>query len=123
MDLLLGLDIGSTNIKANFYDVKGRLVSGGSKTTLLSHPDKDHPNWSVWDPDIIWGAVKDSISSALEKLDLKGDIKSVSVTGFGMDGVPIDKSGNWLYPFISWHCPRTEKQCLQWSKEVGADIS
>ncbi len=92
MDLLLGLDIGSKNIKANFYDVKGRLVSGGSKPTLLSHPDDDHPNWSEWDPDIIWGAVKDSISSALEKLDLKGDIRSVSVTGFGMDGVPIDKS-------------------------------
>jgi len=122
MDLLLGLDIGSTNIKANFYDVKGQLVSGGSKPTLLSHPDEDHPNWSIWDPDIIWGAVKDSISSALEKLDLKGDIRSVSVTGFGMDGVPIDKSGNWLYPFISWHCPRTEKQCLQWSKEVGTDV-
>lgn len=122
MDLLLGLDIGSTSIKANFYDIKGRLVSGGSKPTLLSHPDNGHPNWSIWDPDVIWSAVKDSISIAVDKLDSKSDVKSVSVTGFGMDGVPIDKSGRWLYPFISWHCPRTEEQCHKWSNLVGPDV-
>lgn len=125
MDLLLGLDIGSTSIKANIYDLKGRLVSGGSRPTVLSHPDKDHPVWSIWDPDSIWGAVKDSISSALDKLSpksSKSDIKSIAVTGFGMDGVPIDKNGKWLYPFISWHCPRTEEQCNKWSKQVGPDV-
>ncbi len=122
MDLLLGVDIGSTSIKANIYDVKGRLVSGGSKPTVLSHPDKEHPNWSIWDPDVIWSSVKDSISIAVGKLDSKSDVKAVSVTGFGMDGVPIDKGGNWLYPFISWHCPRTEEQCYKWSNLVGPDV-
>jgi len=125
MDLLLGIDIGSTSIKANIYDLKGRLVSGGSRPTVLLYPDKDHPAWSVWDPDIIWGAVKDSIGSALDKLNpqsLKREIRSAAVTGFGMDGVPIDKSGKWLYPFISWHCPRTEEQCSRWSKQLGPDV-
>ena len=121
MDLLLGLDIGSTSIKANIYDLKGRLVSGGSSPTILSHPDKDHPNWAIWDPDEIWSAVKDSISSALKNIDVKEDVKAISVTGFGMDGVPIDKKGKWLYPFISWHCPRTEKQSQDWSKKVGPE--
>jgi sugar (pentulose or hexulose) kinase len=125
MDLLLGLDIGSTSIKANIYDLKGSLVSGGSRPTVLSHPDNEHPAWSIWDPDIIWGAVKDSIRSALDKLNpksSKSDIKSIAVTGFGMDGVPIDKNGKWLYPFISWHCPRTEEQCNKWSKQLGPDV-
>ena len=122
MDLLLGIDIGSTSIKANFYDLKGTLVSGGSRPTVLSHPYKDHPTWSVWEPDIIWKAVKDSIKEALGKLDLKSEIRSVSVTGFGMDGIPIDKSRRWLYPFISWHCPRTEEQCSRWSSGVGPEI-
>ena len=58
MNLLLGLDIGSTSIKANVYDLKGRLVSGGSRHTVLSHPDNEHPTWSIWDPGIIWDAVK-----------------------------------------------------------------
>jgi xylulokinase len=122
MDLLLGIDIGSTSIKTNFYDIKGQLVSGGRETTKLSFPYKEHPTWSVWEPDTIWKAVKSSISKAVKKLDSKNEIRAVAVTGFGMDGVPIDINGNWLYPFISWHCPRTEKQYLQWSNEVGAEV-
>ena len=121
MDLLLGLDIGSTSIKANIYDRKGVLVSGGSRPTKLSHPDIGHPNWAVWEPDDIWNAVKDSISSALKNIESREDIKGISVTGFGMDGVPIDKNGKFLYPFISWHCPRTEKQSQEWSKKVGPE--
>ncbi|MBM3705314.1 MAG: hypothetical protein FJW66_02205 [Actinobacteria bacterium] len=121
MALLLGLDIGSTSIKANVYNEEGKLVSGGSRPTDLFHPDKDHPNWAIWDPDNIWKAVKDSISEALGKIDYKREIKAISVTGFGMDGVPVDKNGKWLYPFISWHCPRTEEQCSKWSSSVGAE--
>jgi L-fuculokinase len=123
MALMLGLDIGSTSIKANIYDQEGNLISGGSKPTILSYPDKEHPAWAIWHPDDIWNAAKDSIGIALDKLNpksLKSDIRSVAVTGFGMDGVPIDKDGKWLYPFISWQCSRTEKQSLEWSAKVGA---
>jgi len=122
MALLLGLDIGSTSIKANIYDIKGSLVSSGSNPTVLSHPDKEHPTWAIWEPDVIWEAVQKSISSAINKIDSKDEVQAISVTGFGMDGVPIDKDGNWLYPFISWHCPRTEDQSRQWSGKVGPEV-
>ena len=58
MALMLGLDIGSTSIKANIYDLKGNLISGGSRPTVLSHPDKEHPSWAIWHPDDIWNAVQ-----------------------------------------------------------------
>jgi sugar (pentulose or hexulose) kinase len=121
MALLLGLDIGSTSIKANIYNEKGNLVGGGSRPTELFHPDREHPDWAIWDPDNIWKSVRDSISDAIKKVDSKQDLKAISVTGFGMDGVPIDKNGKWLYPFISWYCPRTEEQCDRWSSSVGAE--
>lgn len=119
MDLLLGLDLGSTSIKANIYNREGSLVSQGSKATILSHPDANHPSGSAWELDIIWNAVKESIRIALSKINFKYDLKAISVTGFGMDGIPIDKNGKWLYPFISWHCLRTADQCEKWSKKVG----
>ena len=121
MALLLGIDLGSTSIKANIYNEDGSLASGGSRPTELFHPDKKHPNWAIWEPDNIWVAVKGAVSDAVKKVDIKNDIKAVAVTGFGMDGVPIDKNGKWLYPFISWHCPRTEEQCSRWSSAVGAE--
>ena len=39
----------------------------------------------------------------------------------GMDGVPVDEKGRWLYPFISWHCPRTQPQFDWWVKNIGAE--
>ena len=122
MDLLLGLDIGSTNIKANIYNTKGNLISSGTHPTELFHPEKNHPTWSIWDPENIRNSVMNSISNAVKKIDNKNDIKAISVTGFGMDGIPVDKNGKYLYPFISWHCPRTEEQCKKWSKETGSDV-
>jgi len=122
MALLLGLDIGSTSIKANIYETNGNLVSSGSNPTVLSHPDKEHPAWAIWEPDVIWEAVQKSISSALNKIDSKDEVQAISVTGFGMDGVPIDRNGKWLYPFISWHCPRTEDQSRYWSEKVGPEV-
>jgi len=121
MALLMGLDIGSTSIKANIYNEKGSLISSGSRPTILSHPDKEHSNWAIWHPEDIWNGVIKSISEALKNINSKDDLKAISVTGFGMDGVPIDKNGKWLYPFISWHCPRTEQQSKMWSQKVGAD--
>ena len=35
----------------------------------------------------------------------------------GMDGLPMDEHGNWLYPLISWHCPRTEPQFDWWVEQ------
>jgi len=121
MALLLGLDIGSTSIKANIYDESGHLVSGGSRPTELFHPDNDHPNWAIWEPDNIWASARDAIATALKNINNKKDILAIAVTGFGMDGVPIDKNGKWLYSFISWHCPRTEEQCNSWSKKIGPE--
>ena len=54
MALLMGLDIGSTSIKANIYNEKGSLISSGSRPTILSHPDKEHSNWAIWHPEDIW---------------------------------------------------------------------
>jgi xylulokinase len=121
MALLLGLDLGSTNIKANIYDEKGNLVSKSSRSTILYHPDKEHPNWAIWEPDNIWTTVKDAIATSLKKINNKSDVKAIAVTGFGMDGLPIDKNGKWLYPFISWHCPRTEEQFNSWSSKIGQE--
>jgi len=108
MAYLLGIDLGSTSIKAVIYDEKGNMVSEGSNPTILSHLDDDHPSWAVWEPENIWSAVCDSIKKATGALKNPSEIKGIAVTGFGMDGLPVGKDGDYLYPLISWHCARTD---------------
>lgn len=117
---LLGIDVGSTNLKAVLFDLQGRLIAKCETPTICEHPDAAHPEWAVWQPRQIWSGVSGCVRGVLAQAQ-GCEIAGVSVTGMGMDGVPIDTDGNTLYPFISWHCPRTEPQQAWWLKNIGAD--
>ncbi len=121
MDYLVGIDLGSTNLKAIVYDATGRVAARASRPTKRFNPDPDRPQWAIWKPEQIWGGVAESLREAVSQLDDPTQIRGVAVTGMGMDGVPLDEQGRWLYPFISWHCPRTEPQHKWWLEHVGAE--
>ncbi len=121
MDYLVGIDLGSTSLKAVVYDLAGNVATKASRPTERFNPDSEHPDWAIWKPEQIWGGTAEALTEAVAKLDDPADVKGVAVTGMGMDGVPIDKDGNWLYPFISWHCPRTAPQQEWWLEHVGAE--
>lgn len=118
---LAGIDLGSTSLKSVIYDLEGNAVSSGSRPTERFHPDVQHPAWTVWDPAQIWGGAAAAVRDAVAKLDDPGSIAAVAVTGMGMDGVPVDEHGAWLYPFISWLCPRTEPQRQWWAETIGTE--
>ena len=123
MDYLAGIDIGSTTLKAVLYDLSGNVIASGSQPTERYNPYPDHPDWTVWQPEQIWGGCAAAMNEAVSQLDDPRYIRAVAVTGMGMDGVPVDKQGNWLYPFISWHDPRTESQLSWWVDNIGAEKS
>jgi len=123
MDYLAGIDLGSTSLKCVIYDLAGNVVASGSRPTERYSPYPDHPEWTVWQPEQIWGGTAAAMREAVSKLDDPRHIKAVAVTGMGMDGVPVDEQGHCLYPFISWHDPRTEAQLQWWEKNIGADKS
>jgi xylulokinase len=121
MNYLVGIDIGSTNLKAVIYDCGGRAVARAGRPTQRFHPDADHPQWAVWRPAQIWGGVCEALREATGQIADPQNIRGVAVTGMGMDGLPIAADGSWLYPIISWHCPRTEPQFRWWLAHIGAE--
>ena len=123
MDYLVGVDLGSTSLKCVIYDLAGNVVASGARPTERYNPYPEHPEWTVWQPEQIWGGTAAAVKEAVAQLDNPQHIKAVAVTGMGMDGVPVDEQGNWLYPFISWHDPRTEAQLHWWEERIGAEKS
>jgi len=121
MSYLVGIDLGSTSLKAVVHDVRGKVLASASRPTERFHPDKAHPDWTVWQPEQIWGGTAEALREAVGKLDDARKVRAVAVTGMGMDGVPIAPDGAWLYPFISWLDPRTAPQLEWWTKHVGID--
>ena len=64
MDCLMGVDLGSTSLKAVIYDLNGKALASGSRPTIRT-ADPEHPDWTVWLPEDIWGgAATPSRSSA-----------------------------------------------------------
>ncbi len=120
MEYLMGVDLGSTSLKAIIYDLDGNAVASGSRPTERFSPP-EHPEWVEWKPEQIWGGSAAAIQDAIAQIDSPKDIKGVAVTGMGMDGLPLDEEGNWLYPFISWLCPRTIPQQEWWKKNIGEE--
>ena len=121
MEYLAGIDLGSTSLKCVIYDLAGNIVASATRPTERYNPYPDHPEWTVWHPEQIWGGTAAAMKEAVAKLVNPRYIKAVAVTGMGMDGVPVDEHGNWLYPFISWHDPRTEEQLRWWEAHIGAE--
>ncbi len=121
MDCLLAIDLGSTSLKAIVYDPDGNCLASGSRPTPLDHPNPDKPEWAVWQPESIWNDTAAAIRDAAGQLDDPRRIRGLAVTGMGMDGLPVDAEGRWLYPMISWHDTRTLPQLDWWKEHVGVD--
>lgn len=122
MDYLAGIDLGSTTLKAAIYDTVGNVAAVAGRPTERFHLDPSHPEWTVWQPDQIWGGCAAAMREAVGQIGDARQVKAVAVTGMGMDGLPVDEAGQWLYPFISWHCPRTQPQFDWWASPTGGHI-
>lgn len=120
-NFLLGIDLGSTSIKAILYDDRGKLVARASRPMRRHHPDPGHPEWTVWDPREILEETASACREAVAQIADPSDIKGIATTGMGMDGLPMTESGEALYPLISWHDPRTQPQYDGWIKNIGAE--
>ncbi|MEI6150261.1 MAG: FGGY family carbohydrate kinase, partial [bacterium] len=103
--LALVLDCGATNVRAVAVDDRGRIAAIHSIPNQTC-PDPHFEGGLIWDIDEIWRKLVVCVQHVLKQVDGK-DIAAVTVTTFGVNGAPVDKNGNQLYPVISWQCQRT----------------
>ena len=90
MSYLLGIDIGSTSLKAVAFDAAGNEKASAARPTALEQQDAGHPTWMVMPPDEIWAGIADAIADVVQDLGDAGQIAALAVTGMGHDGVPVD---------------------------------
>ncbi len=115
--LILGIDIGSTNIKAIVFDPHGQIVSAASVKTSTHYP---RPNWAYYVPDEIWAQTVAAIQQAVSQIDQPQRIVGISVASMAESAVPIDANGQPTYDSIAWFDTRTEPQQRWLAEHVGA---
>ncbi len=116
--LLLGIDVGTTNIKVALFTAEGgELVNRVAAPTPWYHPQESRTECRTED---LWERLSELIRECLEPVD-PGDLKALSVTGVGESGVPLNSSGEPLYNVIYWRDPRSVPQYEEIVRGVGRE--
>jgi sugar (pentulose or hexulose) kinase len=115
--VLLGLDLGTTNIKALLADRSGCVLAQGSAPIHLNYIDDGGIEQDIEE---IWQAVIKAVRSAGQQKDLS----SVSAVGISSQGGAIqirDEGGQSIGPVISWLDPRGGAYDRQLENRLGGD--
>ncbi len=106
--LLLGIDLGSSGVKAVLLDVaRGIVATQAHDVTLFS----DHPGWAEADHREWWDAVCELVPRLLDAAAVSGDaVAAVAVTGMVPAIVAVDEQGQPLRRVILQNDARATKE-------------
>ena len=103
--LLMGIDIGTTNWKVVVFDTDGTCVFVDKVPTMTHYDEQGH---STYKPQEIWAAVSGMIRKAADRYG--DDIKGISVTSMAEAVVPIGEDGEPCSDIITWFDNRSQKE-------------
>ena len=100
MDTLLGIDLGTTGIKAAICTPSGQLMGDSYLEYPLIRPE---PGVVEQDADLWWSLTRDAIRQALHAAQVEGSsVRALSISSQGISFVPVDAAGRTLGPSINW---------------------
>ncbi|SFM41803.1 xylulokinase [Bradyrhizobium sp. Rc3b] len=107
--MYLGLDIGTSGVKAVLVSEAGAILATAARELALSHPA---PLWSEQDPDS-W---LDAAIGAVDDLAARHQREVARVRGIGLSGqmhgaTLLDEDGRPLRPAILWNDGRSQAEC------------
>jgi xylulokinase len=119
MDYLLGLDIGTSGVKALLLHQNGQVVGSATVDYPLYSPQ---PGWSEQNPEELWEGTIKVIQKIIKQFDVDPkNIKGIGLSGQMHSAVFLDENLAVIRPAILWNDTRTKKQCQTILESVGAD--
>ena len=106
MDCIIGIDIGTTNIKSVIISITGELINEFDQSHELLSPQA---GYKEQDPEKILTSVIAIIKQSLESLEVDQIVKAISFSSAMHSLMAIDQKGNALTPLITWADIRAHK--------------
>jgi xylulokinase len=111
-EVLVGLDVGTSAVKAVALGLDGRVLAGHEVAYPLAVPQ---PGWAEQDPEDWWQAAEEALSAVTG---------TAEVLGLGLSGqmhglVALDSGDRVIRPAILWNDQRTAVECEEIATRVG----
>ncbi len=104
--MYLGIDIGTSCVKAVLVDQSGAVVDQASSSLAISRP---HPRWSEQDPADWWAAANGAVAALSP--ELRRAVRSVGLAGQMHGATLLGKDRRALRPAILWNDGRSAAEC------------
>ena len=113
MTRLVGLDVGTTGVKAIAISEEGAVLARAEREYPLSAP---RPGWAEQDPEEWWRASAAALA----------EVGAANAAGIGLSGqmhglVALDGADRVLRPAILWNDQRTATECAEIEERVGLE--
>src|SRR3954449_6821586 len=113
MSVAVGLDVGTSGVKALAIGQDGEVVAGAEVAYGLSTP---RPGWAEQDPEDWWRATEEALA-ALEQREVAG----IGLSGQMHGLVALDEADRVIRPAILWNDGRTQAQCDEIEATIGRE--
>jgi xylulokinase len=115
-ELLAGIDIGTSGVKAGVFDAGGELLGLGRASHKVETP---RPGWAESDPEEWWHGLVKALREACDAAGVApADIGAVGLSVLFPAVVPLDQTGRALHPAILYCDQRSRAQVAAIEKTI-----
>ncbi|MCR9078317.1 MAG: xylulokinase [Hyphomonadaceae bacterium] len=104
--MYLGIDIGTSGVKAIVMEETGDVVAQATAPLTVSRP---HPLWSEQDPADWWRVTQDAVLQLPQTA--RGAVKAIGLSGQMHGATVLDAQDQPIRPAILWNDGRSEQAC------------
>lgn len=115
--LFLGLDVGTSGVKAILVSADGEVVAAATTPLALGTP---HPGWAEQDPEDWWAATLASMKLVLGRHP-ESQVEAIGIAGQMHSSVFLDRAGRVIRPALLWCDGRTTAECAEITQRVGGE--
>ncbi|MDH4176527.1 MAG: xylulokinase [Thermoleophilia bacterium] len=114
MTAAVGLDVGTTGVKAIAVAPDGGVLARAERSYPLSTP---RPGWSEQDPEDWWRAAE----AALAEVAAGREVVGIGLSGQMHGLVALDADDRVIRPAILWNDQRTADECAEIEQAIGLE--
>jgi xylulokinase len=108
---ILGLDVGTTAIKAVLFDLSGQELAIAEQPYPLHTP---RPGWVEQDPEEVWQALVQAVRAIVASSGPQVEILALALSAQAGSLVSVKADGRPVYPIITWMDSRASDVVSQW---------
>jgi xylulokinase len=114
--MYLGIDLGTSAVKALLVDEEQRVIAQGQASLSVERP---RPLWSEQDPEAWWRATNDAVGAVRSAAPAAfTGLRAVGLSGQMHGATLLDAEDRVLRPAILWNDGRSAAECVELERRV-----